>query len=87
MRSAFALPVPQTVHPELLVAIAIFFVYFAPPHHHLFSPLPKPPYPIPQDLCTPLHSAAGEWHEAACRVLVEAGANVDALDYVRCHCS
>jgi len=33
--------------------------------------------------CTPLHLAATNHHEAACRVLVEAGADVEALDIVR----
>jgi len=34
----------------------------------------------------PLHRAALNGHEAACRVLIEAGAKVDAGDSVSWHC-
>jgi len=35
---------------------------------------------------TPLHYAASNGKDAVCRVLVEAGAKVDALDKVSWHC-
>ena len=35
---------------------------------------------------TPLHGAASNGHEAACRVLIEAGANVNAMNGVSCDC-
>jgi len=42
----------------------------------------RPPDPMP----TPLHYAASNGKDAVCRVLVEAGAKVDALDKVSWHC-
>ena len=45
--------------------------------HHPSLPLPNHP-PLPQFQSTPLHFAATRGEEVACRVLVEAGAKVDA---------
>jgi len=42
-----------------------------------FQKSPLPPSP-PQDQWTPLHWASSRGHEATCRVLIEAGAEVDA---------
>jgi len=46
-------------------------------------PQPTPTFtshsnPCPQDESTPLHLASSSGHEAACRVLIEAGAEVNA---------
>jgi len=41
---------------------------------------------IPQGQLTPLHWAAEDGDEAACRVLIEAGAKVDAWEDVSWHC-
>jgi len=38
---------------------------------------------LPQYQCTTLHFAAVNGHEAACRLLIKAGAKVDAEDEVR----
>jgi len=41
---------------------------------------------LSQDQSTPLHWAAENGHEAACRVLIEAGAYVDCVTSVSLHC-
>ena len=54
----------------------MFFVYLAPSSTtHLSPPKAHSPKQLQR---TPLHLAASEGHEAVCRVLIEAGAKVDA---------
>ena len=56
----------------------------SPPPTHF--PFLKRSTPQPQDQNTPLHHAAENGQEAACRVLIEAGAKVDAKESVSWHC-
>jgi len=85
MRGAPALTVPQIVHPRPVVAAVAVLAYIALPPAIPLSP-PKTSEPPLQWQYTPLHRAAVNGHEAACRVLVEAGAKVDALDDVSWSC-
>ena len=87
MRGTSPLTVPQIIHPKPVTAPVTFLVYFASSLALAtpLSPLLKIP-PTPQYQDTPLHFAASNGHEAASRVLIEAGAKVDALDDVSWHC-
>ena len=58
---------------------------YAPPAT-LLSPHKAYYIPSQQDHGTPLNRAARNGHEATCRVLIEAGAKVDAKDFVSLHC-
>jgi len=77
MRGAPVVTVPQIVHPKPVVATVAFLVYFGPPPSHLSLPIQTPPTPHLQFQYTPLHYAARNGCEAACRVLIEARAKVD----------
>jgi len=77
MRGVHGVPVPHNVHPTLSMSplqrkSPLARPPLALPSHATHSPTP------PQGQSTPLHAAAASGQEAVCRVLVEAGAKVDA---------
>jgi len=88
MRGAPVLTVQYIVHPKAVAAPVTFLVFIAPvpqpPPSRLLTY--TPPTPTSQGQRTSLHYAAENGREAACQVLVEAGAKVDALDIVSWHC-
>ena len=87
MRGAYGAVVPQTVHPmSLMPPLPLVSPLFSTDPSSLSPLSPLTPPPPPQVQLTPLHLAARNKHEAACRVLIEAGAKVYALDGVSWDC-
>jgi len=70
------LHLPLSLFPSTLPSPPLFLL----PDHTA----PQPPPHSPQDQSTPLHTAAWNCQEAACRMIIAAGAKVDAKDEVSC---
>jgi len=77
----------QSVLPQRAIPPVTLLVYILAKIPLSFLPELAPPLLFsPQDQFTPLHHAAMNGNEAACRVLMEAGAKVDAEDEVSWNC-